>query len=319
MTKGFFNYMSAESQSSLFRNGKVVTRRDINGNDSGSEGIKLKKHKINVLDARKCLKKDKISLNSSGFEIQKSKIASEAIDFFNSEQITKSYYSHSAGIIKESTGAKDVFAFDHNIRSATGKKIKKSLSGGQQVQGPAHIVHGDYTLRSAPDRIRQLSKLPSKNDTLKKVIGHEKSLLTQDQVEEIFAGRRFAIVNLWRNISSKPVEINPIALCDASTVSAEDLVVFEIHYSDRIGENYFSKHNRKHKWYFYPKMTSDEALLIKQWDSHGKLASTNGNSSDSNLMSEPCTFSFHSAFDDPLVRADAPDRWSMEVRCVVIY
>ena len=40
-----------------------------------------------------------------------------------------------------------------------------------------------------------------------------------------------------------PVEINPLALCDASTVSPQDLVVFEIHYADRVGENYFAKHN----------------------------------------------------------------------------
>ena len=33
----------------------------------------------------------------------------------------------------------------------------------------------------------------------------------------------------------------------------------------------------------------------------------------------PCTFSFHSAFKDPASSADAPDRWSIEVRCMVIY
>ena len=66
-------------------------------------------------------------------------------------------------------------------------------------------------------------------------------------------------------------------------------------------------------------MTNDEALLIKQWDSEGGLASTNGNLSDSDLTSRPCTFSFHSAFDDPNTREDAPDRWSLEVRCIVVY
>ena len=47
----------------------------------------------------------------------------------------------------------------------------------------------------------------------------------------------------------------------------DDLVVFEIHYADRIGENYFAKHADAHRWYFYPALTRDEALLIKQWDS----------------------------------------------------
>ena len=33
----------------------------------------------------------------------------------------------------------------------------------------------------------------------------------------------------------------------------------------------------------------------------------------------PCTFSFHSAFEDPMTAPDAPDRWSIEVRCVALY
>jgi len=69
--------------------------------------------------------------------------------------------------------------------------------------------------------------------------------------------------------------------------------------------------------YWYPEITRDEALLIKQWDSAGALARSNGERGDN--ADEPCTFSFHSAFVDPATRTDAPDRWSIEVRCLVIY
>ena len=62
-----------------------------------------------------------------------------------------------------------------------------------------------------------------------------------------------------------------------------------------------------------------EALLIKQWDSRGGLANSSGKFSDSLSMADTCTFSFHSAFNDSNTRLDAPDRWSMEVRCIVIY
>ena len=156
-------------------------------------------------------------------------------------------------------------------------KTNTKLSGGQQVQGPAHVVHGDYTLTSAPDRITQLSNPPGKNDTLKSVLGDSSSLLQKDMVADVLETGRFAIINLWRNITSEPVETNPVALCDAATVSTQDLVVFEIHYNDRVGENYFAKHNDKHKWYYYPEMTNDEALLIKQWDSKGGLHRQMGN------------------------------------------
>ena len=318
-SSGFFNYMSANSQSSLFRNGKVLTRRDSSGSDAGSVGIHLEKYEKNVLNARDSLSIEGIKLDKQGFELFPSKLGKKDIDFFNNQQVIKTYYSHCAELIKEVTGARSVLAFDHNIRSAIGKKSKRMISGGQQVHGPPHIVHGDYTLTSGPERLRQLSKPPGKNDTLRSVLGTLNSLLPIDTVNDALSNGRFAIINLWRNIVLDPVEINPLALCDASTVSPQDLVVFEIHYADRVGENYFAKHSLKHDWYFYDRMTRDEALLIKQWDSDGVLARTNGRSFDSEFSHKPCTFSFHSAFEDPNIREDAADRWSMEVRCIVIY
>ena len=110
-----------------------------------------------------------------------------------------------------------------------------------------------------------------------------------------------------------------MALCDAASVGPEDLVVFEIHYSDRIGENYFAKHSDGHQWYSYPALTRDEALLIKQWDSAGEMARSNGAKADAVGPGSPCTFSFHSAFEDPAAPPDAPDRWSLEVRCAAPY
>jgi hypothetical protein len=97
------------------------------------------------------------------------------------------------------------------------------------------------------------------------------------------------------------------------------LVTFEIHYDDRIGENYFAKHNPRHEWYLYPNLTRHEILLLKQWDSSGTLAQSQGKLADGDGAPEsPCTFSFHSAVDQPPAQG-APDRESMEVRCFVVY
>ena len=112
---------------------------------------------------------------------------------------------------------------------------------------------------------------------------------------------------------------HPLALCDSQTVNPEDLVVFEIHYQDRLGENYFAKHAERHHWYYFPEMTRDEALLIKQWDSAGPLARSDGKQADVSDPQSPSTFSFHSAFEDPATPHGAPDRQSIEVRCIVIY
>jgi len=147
----------------------------------------------------------------------------------------------------------------------------------------------------------------------------EGTLLDEADVTRALASGRFALINLWRNIAAEPVATYPLALCDAASVHPDDLVVFEIHYADRIGENYFAKHADAHRWYFYPALTRNEALLIKQWDSAGELARSEGARADAEGADGPCTFSFHSAFEDPATPPDAPDRWSIEVRCAVLY
>ena len=166
------------------------------------------------------------------------------------------------------------------------------------MQGPAHIVHGDYTLRSSRERLLQLTQRPSVNDTLRDHIPKGQGLIPKRVAERALSDGRFAIINLWRNIESTPVSTHPLALCDGQSVEPEDLVVFEIHMPDRVGENYWAKHAERHTFYSYPAMMRSEALLIKQWDSAGLLATSNGEQSD-RQGDGPCTFSFHSAFDDP--------------------
>ncbi len=229
------------------------------------------------------------------------------------------YYPQCADIVREASGASFVAAFDHNVRSAAGKQSQKQIDGGQQVQGPAHIVHGDYTLTSAPQRLRDLTKPPGANDTLRTLLAEGESLLDPSAVNRLLSGGRYAIINVWRNIAQEPVATHPLALCDAASVRPEHLVVFEIHYHDRIGENYFAKHADGHQWYFSPGLTRDEALLIKQWDSAGELARSDGANPDAVSADTPCTFSFHSAFEDPATPPDAPERWSIEVRCIALY
>merc|ERR1711862_561294 len=104
---------------------------------------------------------------------------------------------------------------------------------------------------------------------------------------------------------------------DGATVPVEDLVVFEIRYADRVGENYFSRHSDSHKWY-YPKMTWDEAAFPKVWDSRGRgFCDRMPGAPFPESEKVPVTFSLHSAFEDPATPAGAPDRESMEVRTIV--
>lgn len=316
---GSFKYLVASVEHSLYRNGKVLTRRDRDGSDARWEGVDLEDCVMPVQDARGLDAGERRTLAKNGFEMRPHGLTQADLDFFNHDQVVRSYYPQCAEIVREASGARVVAAFDHNIRSAAGKQSQRRIEGGQQVQGPAHVVHGDYTLTSAPQRLRDLTKPPSSNDTLQKVLADGKALLDEAEVEQALATGRFAIINVWRNIAPEPVATHPLALCDATSVRPEDLVVFEIHYSDRVGENYFAKHAEGHRWFFYPALTRDEALLIKQWDSAGELARAKGAAGDNETSDQPCTFSFHSAFEDPATPDDAPERWSIEVRCVAVY
>jgi hypothetical protein len=259
------------------------------------------------------------TLAQNGYELLTRPHSIEGIDFLNHAQVVKQYYPQCVEVVRAFTGGQ-VFAFDHNVRSAVGKQSKKRIAGGQQVQGPALIVHGDYTLTSAPQRLRDLTKPPRTNDTLRGILQEGQALIRAEQAASVLADKgRFAIINVWRNIAPEPVYTNPMALCDAQTVRPEDLVVFEIQYQERIGENYFAKYSSGHRWYYYPQITRDEALLIKQWDSAGPMARSQGANADASDPQAPCTFSFHTAFEDPATPPDAPDRWSIETRCFVLY
>ena len=191
---------------------------------------------------------------------------------------------------------------------------------GQQVQRPIQLVHGDYTLTSAPQRLRDLAAPPRINDTMRPFLGEGETVIPPELAEEALSETgRFAIINLWRNIhKSSPVLRDPLGFCDAQTIRTKDLVVFELHYTDRIGENYFAHGSERHQWYYFSEMRYDEVVLIKQWDSAGAFASSKGREEDAN-SSKPCSLNFHSAFEDPETPPNAPDRRSIEVRCIAIY
>jgi hypothetical protein len=61
--------------------------------------------------------------------------------------------------------------------------------------------------------------------------------------------------------------------------------------------------NPAHRWFYYPNMQADEAMLLKCFDSDPARA----------------RFTAHTAFDDPAAPADAPPRESIEVRTLAFF
>eukprot|EP00438_Fugacium_kawagutii_P032026 Skav203163 [mRNA] locus=scaffold371:153238:159572:+ [translate_table: standard] len=180
----------------------------------------------------------------------------------------------------------------------TGIGNRLCLRGGSAVQEPlvTYGVHNDYTLTSAAQRIRQLAQPASQNDTRRD--GSAPSLLDPEEVESLLK-KRWVFINVWRNVAETPVECFPLAACDAQSLALDDLIVFEIRYADRVGENYFARYSDAQRWFYFPRMEKDEVMLLKCWDSRGKDFVQYSTSTDGPKV--PATFSLHGSFED-LVR-----------------
>ena len=96
----------------------------------------------------------------------------------------------------------------------------------------------------------------------------------------------------------------PLAVCDARTVMARDLVNAEVRYPKRTGEIYLATHAATHRWSYFSRMDRHEALVFKQYDAQ---------------LGGVARFTPHAAFDHPLAPADAPLRESIEARCLVVF
>jgi hypothetical protein len=226
---------------------------------------------VTVFDARAV--GDRLSLEREGFVLLRHPTA--ATDLYDDEQIRTLYYPECARLIQEHTGARRVYVFDHIVRNAA------RMAKGGTIKGYAGRVHNDYTAWSAPQRVRDLMGV---------------------EAEELLK-RRYAEINVWRPIRG-PLLRSPLALCDATTLAEENLVASELRYPDRTGETYAVTFNPAQRWYYFPKMTADEVVLIRCFDSAREGAAR---------------FSAHGAFDDPNTPEDAPPRESIETRALVFF
>ena len=210
---------------------------------------------------------DRLSLDREGFVLVRHD--TKMGDFYDAEAVTQIYYPEVQQLIRQETGASEVVVFDHTIRVAD-RAVERGL------RAPVRLVHNDYTDKSGPQRVRDL-------------LGPR---------AEARLGRRFVEINVWRPLRG-PVQMAPLALADSSSLAAGDLVTADLVYADRTGEIFHGLHNPAQRWYYFPRMETNEAVLIKCYDS---------------LRDGRARFSLHSAFDDPTTSADAPPRESIEVR-----
>ena len=174
-------------------------------------------------------------IHKQGFQLVNSPTQ---IDNFEDETlVTGPYYDEVKEIVKKTTGANDVYVFDHTIRLGKTKSKRK----------PAHHVHNDYSIRTAHSRAEER-------------VG-----------KELFAslsGRRMIQINVWRPLVDI-VHRSPLAFCDATTINKQDFIPTNIHFpdTDHVGEIYALRKAEGQRWSYFSEMTYDEVVLIKGFDS----------------------------------------------------
>jgi hypothetical protein len=230
-------------------------------------------HTVRVRDAR--AQAEDFSLEREGFVLARHH--SVVTDFYDDDQVRSVYYPETAALVQEVTGAAHVHVFDHTVRAGS-----RETQVEKRVREPVHVAHNDYTDRSAPRRVRDL--------------------LPEGEAEERLK-HRFAVVQVWRPIAG-PVLKSPLGICDARSIAPEDVVFTDLQYQNRTGEVMQMTFNPDHRWFYIPRMTPDEALVFKCYDS---------------MTDGRARFTAHSAFDDPTTPAGAPDRESIEMRTFAFF
>lgn len=228
---------------------------------------------VAVHDAR--LLVEEPQLETAGFTLVDA--PSAVRDFYDERQVKDTYYAEVEALVKKLTGASEVVVFDHTIRD--GRNARRDDRG---VREPVKRAHNDYTLKSAPQRVRDL--------------------LSAEEAERRLS-KRYAIINVWRSIAGT-IEEAPLGIVDARSVEFEDFIASDLIYRDRTGETYGVRHNPAHRWFYYPAMTEGEAMVFKCYDS-----ATDGRA----------RWTAHSAFDDPTSPTNARPRQSIEIRTLVFF
>ena len=230
-------------------------------------------HTMVIRDGRPL--RDQFSLEETGFEFIDH--ATAVTDFYDLEHLTSVYYPEIEALIKARTGAARVVVFDHTLRSGD-----EDTRSEKKLREPVMSVHNDYTEWSGPQRVRDL--------------------LPADEAEALLE-KRFAIIQVWRPIRN-PIQSNPLAICDARTLSADNLIASERRFPHRVGETYRISYDAGQRWFYFPNMRRDEALVFKVFESE-----TDGRA----------RFTAHTSFEDPNTPAGAPPRESIEMRAFAFF
>ncbi len=241
-------------------------------NDHARDHVPLDRQPMEIVNARGL----STALDREGFVLVPHR---SAVADFMDARMSESHAQEIRALVMAQTGA------DHVVITGPGLlrfSEKSGQAGRFNNSHPARFAHVDVTTATA----------------------------------EMFAARaapagravtRVAQYNIWRAFSGPPQDV-PLAVCDARSVAAADLVPADAIFDEPEKpewsfESWVIAHNPGHRWHWFAHMTPEEALIFKTHDSDPARA----------------RFVPHVAFDDPDCPAAAPPRTSIEMRATAYW
>jgi hypothetical protein len=253
--------------------GDIKGRARVDVADWSRTNLVLDKHDARIHDARPII--DRLSLDREGFTL----VAHDCgLDLDGElDSIAADYLGSVAAMLKDLSGADLVFAQGTGLlkRHAERAKVEGAI-------GPSRWAHMDYTEYAAHKWVGWIEGW-------------------QDRKLRHYP--RFAIYQTWRCISPPPQD-NTLVLCDASSIKAEDCIVFDACMREPYDapgnqfESQLCRYDPSQRWYYFPNLTAQELIIFKAFDS------------DRSRDAQP----LHNSADIPGLPADAAPRVSIEAR-----
>jgi hypothetical protein len=238
----------------------------INDVEREKSTFKLISHRMSIEDVR--ARQRALALESNGFVWLERPTAVR--DFAQQDEVERVYLPESAALVAELTGADKVLVFGQVQRDGA------LVASRHRPVFNAHVDYDEPTIRAVARR-----------------------LLTPQELEQR-ANDRIVLVNVWRPL--EPVERDPLALCNAASVTRADLVYGPIGGNSAAGvpdaAGWNLAYNPRHHWCYLSNMRPQEVLVFKLCDTDRARVQ----------------WTAHTAFEHPATAADARQRRSIELR-----
>ena len=285
-----------DAQLNYVEQGASIMRRFITtGNEVNTFGYEA--YPVRIRNARP--HRERFTLDRAGFELLDHRSA--VSDFLDERQVAAVYPEEAIALVKRATGASSVFVTNWNLRSTDDAEVHDFRASGRlshtgRMQPPGQQVHIDHY---PPDAERVANALYA------------------ERAPDGPGYSRFICFSLWRTFSEPPQD-QPLAMSEFPSIDENEglrnALVFcdeipdetamraPIEGEDRLKAATLFKFNPRHRWWYFPDMHRDEAVLLKFHDSDKSVA-----------WRVP-----HTAFTDRSI-AHPNIRRSIELRCTAYF